>query len=58
MWNKVDYSDHTIGTKASEYAVAIGVSFIEKHFTVIKSPGADHSMSADPKLCRVGEKLQ
>ena len=49
--NKVGYSDHTIGTKASEYAVAMGVSFIEKHFTVDPNlPGADHSMSADPKL--------
>lgn len=28
----VGFSDHTIGTKASEYAVALGANIIEKHF--------------------------
>ena len=49
----VAYSDHTIGTKAAQFAVIMGANAIEKHFTIDPSlPGADHSMSADPTVFR------
>jgi N,N'-diacetyllegionaminate synthase len=45
------YSDHTIGIKAAELAVACGARIIEKHFTLDKSFSSfrDHQLSADPK---------
>ena len=45
------YSDHTLGTKACELAVARGARIIEKHFTKNKdhSPFRDHQLSADQK---------
>lgn len=47
---KVGYSDHTKGTKISEYAVAMGASIVEKHFTIDKNlPGPDHKASLDPQ---------
>jgi len=57
-------SDHTDGIIVSVMAAAMGVPFIEKHFTLDKElPGPDHPMSMDPqemrKLCaavRVVEK--
>lgn len=44
------YSDHTLGIKASELAVACGARIIEKHFTLNKdqSDFRDHKLSADP----------
>lgn len=47
----VGYSDHTIGTRACEIAVACGAVAIEKHFTYRKENQSfhDHSISADPK---------
>ncbi len=46
----VGYSDHTIGKRACEVAVASGAIAIEKHFTYRKENQAfhDHSISADP----------
>ncbi|MAT10622.1 MAG: hypothetical protein CMM02_06400 [Rhodopirellula sp.] len=46
----VGYSDHTIGIKAAEIAVAAGARIIEKHFTLDKnfSSFRDHQLSADP----------
>ena len=46
----VGYSDHTLGTKACELAVACGAMIIEKHFTYRKEDQAfhDHKLSADP----------
>ena len=46
----IGYSDHTIGTLASEIAVSKGAQIIEKHFTLDKnfSDFRDHKISADP----------
>lgn len=48
------YSDHTLGIKAAELAVAAGARIIEKHFTVNKnhSEFRDHQLSADPEDLR------
>lgn len=48
------YSDHTIGIKAAELAVAAGARVIEKHFTIDKnySDFRDHQLSADPTELR------
>jgi N,N'-diacetyllegionaminate synthase len=47
----VGFSDHTLGIKACELAVAMGALAIEKHFTYRKENQAwhDHAVSADPK---------
>lgn len=60
------YSDHTIGIKAAELAVAAGARIVEKHFTVDKnhSDFRDHQLSADPsdfqemvKAIRLAERM-
>lgn len=46
----IGYSDHTKGIKVSLYAVAMGATVIEKHFTLDKNlPGPDHKASLEPQ---------
>ena len=46
----VGYSDHSKGIEVSLYAVAMGATVIEKHFTVDKNlPGPDHKASLAPE---------
>lgn len=46
----IGYSDHTMGTSAAIYSVAIGARIVEKHFTLSKERSSfrDHQLSADP----------
>jgi N-acetylneuraminate synthase/N,N'-diacetyllegionaminate synthase len=50
----VGYSDHTLGIKAAELAVAAGARIVEKHFTLDKAQSTfrDHRLSADPAEMR------
>jgi N,N'-diacetyllegionaminate synthase len=50
----IGYSDHTLGTKVAELAVAAGARIIEKHFTLDKAQSEfrDHRLSADPNEMR------
>lgn len=50
----IGYSDHTLGIKVAELAVAAGARIIEKHFTLDKSQSEfrDHQLSADPAEMR------
>mgnify|MGYP001161299145 CR=1 FL=1 len=44
---KVGYSDHTLGTEASKYAICLGAKYVEKHFTLNRYlPGRDQKMSS------------
>ncbi len=46
---RMGYSDHTIGLLAPLLAVALGVTVIEKHFTLDRSlAGSDHVLSVTP----------
>jgi len=45
----IGYSDHCIGTAAAIAAGSLGISILEKHFTIDKTlDGPDHCHSADP----------
>lgn len=47
---EVGYSDHTKGIEVPCYAVAMGATVIEKHFTLDKNlPGPDHKASLEPQ---------
>ena len=46
----VGFSDHTIDSKASLYAICLGANYIEKHYTLDKEmEGPDHKASLDPE---------
>ena len=48
---EVGFSDHSLGSHAAVYSMLLGATIIEKHFTLDNNlPGADHSMSANPKV--------
>ena len=50
----IGFSDHTEGVWAAPAAVAMGASFIEKHFTLDKSlTGPDHVLSTEPDEMKV-----
>ena len=50
----IGFSDHTEGTWAAPVAVAMGASFIEKHFTLDKAlPGPDHVLSTEPDEMKI-----
>ena len=47
---EVGYSDHTKGIDVPCYAVSLGATVIEKHFTTDKNlPGPDHKASLEPQ---------
>lgn len=55
--HKIGLSDHSEGITAALVSVSMGITMIEKHFTLSKLlPGPDHAMSVDPEtlsaLCR------
>ena len=46
----IGFSDHTEGNEASISAAALGVEYLEKHFTLNKNmSGGDHKFSLNPK---------
>ena len=46
----VGFSDHSVGPSASTLAVALGATWIEKHFTLDKTAdGPDHKASDEPE---------
>ena len=46
---QVGYSDHSVGIGASPYAIPLGVTVVEKHFTLNKEEaGPDHLASLNP----------
>lgn len=50
----VGFSDHTIGVSIPLASVALGISVLEKHFTLDKDlEGWDHEVSADPEEMKV-----
>lgn len=53
-YSEIGFSDHSIGYVAAVGAVVLGVSLIEKHFTLDKNfAGPDHKASATPEELRV-----
>ena len=49
----VGYSDHTVGTRAAQLAVALGAVIFEKHITLSRDdPGPDHRCSLEEQPFR------
>lgn len=45
----IGFSDHSVGSLAAAGAVLLGITLVEKHFTLDKNlPGPDHKASATP----------
>ncbi len=54
----VGYSDHTVGVGAAPFAIPMGASVVEKHFTLDKSQdGPDHRASLSPEELKEFVKL-
>lgn len=52
------YSDHTVGSGAAAFAIPMGASVLEKHFTLNQSAkGPDHKASLSPSELREFVKL-
>lgn len=52
--NEIGFSDHSVGYVAAIGATILGISLIEKHFTLDKNmPGPDHKASATPEELKV-----
>ena len=53
-WKRpLGFSDHTVGLAATVASIALGVEYIERHFTLDKSmPGPDHAASLEPNELR------
>ena len=50
----IGYSDHTEGPVAGMLAVALGATWLEKHFTLDNAmDGPDHQFSANPEVMKV-----
>lgn len=50
----IGFSDHSVGCVAAIGAAVLGISLIEKHFTLDKNlPGPDHKASATPEELRL-----
>jgi len=51
---KIGLSDHSVGEIAAVTACGMGISMVEKHFTMDKSmPGPDHMASATPEELKI-----
>lgn len=60
---EIGFSDHSVGYLAAAGAVLLGISMIEKHFTLDKNlPGPDHRASATPAelkaLCEAVRRME
>lgn len=60
---EIGFSDHSVGYLAAAGAVVLGISMIEKHFTLDKDlPGPDHKASATPAelkaLCEAVRRME
>ena len=50
----IGFSDHSVGYVGAVGATALGITLIEKHFTLDKNlPGPDHQASATPKVLKL-----
>jgi len=50
----IGFSDHSVGYVAAVGAAILGITLVEKHFTLDKNlPGPDHKASATPKELRL-----
>lgn len=60
---KIGFSDHSVGYTAAIGASSLGISLIEKHFTLDRNfPGPDHKASIEPEelltLCKEVRRIE